>query len=41
MHSTSNKKVHTKKLTKPWITPTIEKLINNKNKRFKMKRKKQ
>ena len=33
------KKVHSKILSKPWITPNIEKLINKKNKCFRMKNK--
>ena len=33
------KKVHSKILSKPWITPNIEKLINKKNRFFRMKNK--
>ena len=33
------KKVHSKTLSKPWITPHVQKLINKKNKRFSMKNK--
>merc|ERR1712013_817292 len=31
------KKVHSKTLSKPWITMDIQRLINKKNKRFKIK----
>ena len=33
------KKIHSKILSKPWITPSIQKLIDKKNKCFSMKNK--
>ena len=33
------KKIHSKTLSKPWITPHIQKLIDKKNKRFSIKKK--
>ena len=33
------KKIHSKTLSKPWITPHIQKLIDKKNKRFSIKNK--
>ena len=35
----TTKKIHSKTLSKPWITPHIEKLIDKKNKRFSIKNK--
>ena len=32
-------KIHSKTLSKPWITPDIQKLIKKKNKRFSIKNK--
>ena len=32
-------KIHSKTLSKPWLTPHIQKLINKKNKLFSMKNK--
>ena len=34
-----SKKIHSKTLSKPWITPDIQKLIKKKNKRFSIKNK--
>ena len=36
----TTKKIHSKLLSKPWITPKIQKLINKKNKGFSIKSKK-
>ena len=32
------KKIHMKSFSKPWITPNVQRLIDKKNKRFRIKR---